>query len=394
MKTPAAQSEFIINNKKLLFDAQLFTESGLIINSVPRAYRVEFRFGRDTGRGLQAEISASPSALVVIDKTILEMYFSDAEPTWRGRCFVVEAKESAKTIETVMEVVDFFVSCGTSKNSMVFAIGGGIIQDICAFAAYLYKRGIPWTFVPTTLLSQADSSVGGKTALNHKMTKNLLALFSAPRHIVIEPGFLSSLSDEDWLSGGGEIFRLCLTGGELAFSEFEKRLVDFLNRDLAATGELTAISLSIKKAVVEFDEFEIDIRRSMNYGHSFGHALEALTGYQISHGAAVTLGILVESEISFMRGGLPLPQRDRILAAGRKLLSAQTMNRFLECELDGILNLLSRDKKSEGNTLKIATLTHLGKMDFIDLRLDVSGEREIQAARASVVKLLSGSCDR
>ncbi len=243
--------------------------------------------------------------------------------------------------------------------------------------------------MPTTLLAQGDSSVGGKTALNHKQTKNLLALFSAPRKIITDTGFLATLPDEDWYSGAGEIFRLCITGGESALVELERLHPALLQHDLERTTDLIRIALIVKKAVVEHDEFELDIRRSMNYGHSFGHALEALANYRISHGVGVTIGILVENEISYLRGVLPAPERMRLLQLGNRLISAGSWNLFRDLRLDGILDLLKRDKKTEGAVLKLATLRCIGKIEFIDLPMDSQGEAEMRAAATSVIEALT-----
>lgn len=303
--------------------------------------------------------------------------------------FLVPATEENKAIQTVLEIVDFLEKNGASKTSMLYVVGGGIIQDLGAFSAYMFKRGIPWTFVPTTLLAQGDSSVGGKTALNHRQTKNLLALFSAPRRIITDTGFLTTLSDADWLSGGGEILRLCITGGEQSLKELERGVASFVRRDLDVTTHLIRVSLTVKKAVVEFDEFELDTRRSMNYGHSFGHALEALTDYRIVHGIGVALGILVENEISYLRGILPKEQRDRILLLTNQIVSDHVWNIFQHASMDGVLDLLKRDKKAEGPVLKLATLAHIGRIDFVDLRLDTTGEAEVRQAYASVIQAMT-----
>ena len=263
------------------------------------------------------------------------------------------------------------------------------MQDLGAFSGYIYKRGIPWIYVPTTLLGQGDSSVGGKTALNHKSTKNLLALFSAPRKIITDTGFLKTLPQEDWFSGIGEIFRLCITGGRDFLNVFSKEINAFLKGDIEATSRLIATSLSAKKAIVEFDEFELDLRRSMNYGHSFGHALEALTNYQISHGIGVAIGILVENEIAFKRGLLSEADRNELLNLGSKIIPPGAMAQFKNANLDGIIELLRRDKKAEGAILKLATLEAIGQMRFIDFSLDQSGESELRSAVKSVLGSLN-----
>ena len=382
-------ASFLINGVTLELGKQVDTEEELRIRSVPRPYVVTFHSGLGAGRRLRDEIVKCPAPLLLVDKWIFESYLEQETGLKHVPCFQVLATEEKKSIQTVLEIIDFLESNGASKNSMLFAVGGGIIQDLAAFSAYMFKRGIPWTFVPTTLLAQGDSSVGGKTALNHSQTKNLLALFSAPRKIITDTGFLLTLSNEDWLSGGGEILRLCITGGEQSLNELERGVTAFVERDLDVTTQLIRISLKVKKAVVEFDEFELDTRRSMNYGHSFGHALEALTNYRIVHGIGVALGILVENEVSHMRGILPKGQRDRILALTNQIISDLVWNIFRHVNLDGIVDLLKRDKKAEGPVLKLSTLAHIGRIDFLDLRLDASGEAEVRKAYDNVVEALT-----
>lgn len=379
---------FLINGAELSLNAYTNSLEALKISSAPRPYQVDFQSGVGVGKRISNEIIRHDSPLLIADQWIFDNYLKRQSELDRVPRFIVSAVESNKSIDTVLEIISFLGGHGATKNTMFYAVGGGIIQDLAAFSAYIYKRGIPWTYVPTTLLSQADSSVGGKTALNHGHTKNLLALFSAPRRIITDTGFLSTLLDEDWLSGGGEILRLCVTGGESSLIELERGMAAFVDRDLDVTTHLIRVSLAVKKAVVEFDEFELDIRRSMNYGHSFGHALEALTDFKISHGTGVALGVLVENEISFRRSVLPLAQRNRILALANQIISEHVFEIFRSASMDGIIELLKRDKKAEGPVLKLATLTRIGQIDFVDVPLNDRGETEVRQAYISVVQAL------
>lgn len=358
---------------------------GFIVKSSPRPYQVSFYSGDGAGQRLANEITSHSAPLLLIDKNIFDLYLNDFPHLASVPTFLVSAVEENKDISTVLEVIDFLEQNKATKSSMLYVVGGGIMQDLGAFAGYIYKRGIPWTYVPTTLLGQGDSSVGGKTALNHKKTKNLLALFSAPRKIITDTGFLKTLPRDDWFSGIGEIFRLCITGGKDFLDVFARELDAFLKGDMDATSRLIATSLSAKKAIVEFDEFELDLRRSMNYGHSFGHALEALTDYKISHGVGVAIGILVENEVAFHRKLLSKAERDYLLGLGSKIIPPEALNTFIEANLDGIIDLLRRDKKAEGAILKLATLESIGQMRFIDFSLDDSGEKELRNAVISVI---------
>ena len=361
---------------------------GFTVESSPRPYKVDFYKGDGAGDRLSVELLKEDSPLLVIDKNIYEHYLSESESIKDIPTLIIEASEETKSINTVLEIIEFMEEQEVTKASMLYIVGGGILQDLGAFACYMFKRGIAWTFVPTTLLAQCDSSVGGKTALNHKKTKNLLALFSAPRRIIIDAGFLATLAKNDWLSGAGEMFRLSITGGPDFLDVFEEEIDAFLNNDMSATIRMTASSLSAKKAVVEFDEFELDLRRSMNYGHSFGHALEALSVYKIPHGTAVTIGILVENEISYRRQLLPKDERNRLMQLGKKIIPVESVDIFRDTALDGVLDLLKRDKKTIGTVLKLATLERIGQIRFLDFSLDAEGEQELRSAVDEVLEIL------
>lgn len=200
---------FLINGTELSLNAYTDSRESLKISSVPRPYHVDFQSGEGVGKRISNDISSHASPLLIADQWVFDNYLKQQSEIDRVPRFILSAVENNKSIDTVLEIIGFLEKHGATKKTMLYAVGGGIIQDVAAFSAYMYKRGIPWTYVPTTLLSQGDSSVGGKTALNHRQTKNLLALFSAPRRIITDTGFLSTLSDEDWLSGGGGFASLC-----------------------------------------------------------------------------------------------------------------------------------------------------------------------------------------
>ena len=184
-----------------------------------------------------------------------------------------------------------FVKNNVSKNNKIYAIGGGIIQDLAGYSCSVYKRGLSWTYVPTTFLGMTDSCVGGKVGINFGKAKNLAALFSAPSKVLININYLDTLSKKDLLSGLGEALRLHLTGGNYFVKQFQKDIDGALKYNKKNLINIIKHSLLIKKSVVEEDEYEFDIRRSMNFGHSYGHALEVLCNHSIPHGKAVTIGM-------------------------------------------------------------------------------------------------------
>lgn len=378
--------KYQIQDTKFNTKIDVDTTTEFLVKSSPRPYTVKVIQNEENFSWLAKEIADQKKPLVLIDRYVKNEILKDLNfnnvPTYE-----VDATENNKDIQTVLKVCDFLGEYSANRGSMLYVVGGGIIQDLGAFAGAMYKRGIPWTFVPTTLLSQADSCLGGKTAVNYGQTKNVLGLFSAPRQVIIDPRFIHTLSFADRLSGGGEIFRLLATGGSEAFEFFEKHVYDFIAGSKEAVRNLTIGSLSVKQAIVEHDEFEIDIRRSMNYGHSIGHAVEALTEYKVPHGQGVAIGILVENRIARNRGMLTAAEEERIFKAGRAVITNDIWDTFANISPNKLLPFLSKDKKVEGSNLKLATLQSLGNMKFVDLPLDENGINEVAVAIREVIKL-------
>jgi 3-dehydroquinate synthase len=343
---------------------------GFVVRSVPRAYRVDFPRGATPGETVAAVAAAAKHPLLLADSRVDAIHLRGIDRLRAVPHFAFEAREENKEMATVMKAVDFLERQHATRASMLIVVGGGIVQDVAAFAACMYKRGMPWTFVPTTLLAQGDSGIGSKSALNHAGTKNLLGLFSAPRRVVMDPGFLKSLDPMEQLSGLGEIFRLHITGGPDFLSAFEREFAAACDGSEPALGRLIAGALSVKRAVIEVDEFEVDLRRSLNYGHSFGHALEALVDYRVPHGVAVTIGMLVENELAVHRGILGRHDKDRMARAAGRLVPPACREELANVSLDHLLDLLRRDKKTEGNALKLVVPESIGRIRFIDLELD------------------------
>ena len=359
-------------------------EQSISVMSTPRQYSVDLIIESNRFAWIKNRITEHKKSLILADKYVLDTLLIELDlasvPTYK-----FEAIEDNKDIQTVLSVCDFLNENKANRGSMLFVIGGGIVQDIGAFASAMFKRGIPWTFIPTTLLSQGDSCLGGKTAVNHNKTKNLLGLFSAPRKVLIDSNFCKTLDFKDRMSGGGEIFRLLITGGTIGFELLEEYVDKFIDGSIEATQKLVAASLQVKKRIVENDEFEIDIRRSMNYGHSIGHAIEALSHFEIPHGIGVAIGILVENRIAVNRGILSREDERRIYKVGRKLIPDKEWKTFSILDALQILPFLASDKKAEGANLKLATLNAIGEMVFIDLSLDKKGLDEVQKAFIEVI---------
>ena len=305
------------------------------------------------------------------------------------------AVEELKTVDAAFELCDLLLECNANRKTILYVIGGGVMQDIGAYAAATYKRGIPWIYVPTTLLGQSDSCVGGKTGLNYKHTKNLIALFSAPRQVLIDPKFISTLSPIDIFSGHGEILRLVLTGGKEVFKIYKDLIAklksseeEFLKPDLKTISELIKLSLLVKKSVVENDEFEINIRKSMNYGHSIGHAIEVLSDHGIPHGQAVAIGILVENLIAKNYLSLPDNIIHEVEHIAKEIISQESLENLKNIADKSIIDVMKRDKKVEGSILKLATISDYGDMKFIDFPLNDKSEILVNNFLKDIVKKL------
>ena len=349
--------------------------SSFAVNSVPFPYKIEWL---DNASDPATVINADETSILLIDRHIRSLWFKELRadiPT-----FEIDAIEANKTIHTAIKFSEFMESVNTTKSNMVYVVGGGIMQDVGAFACAMYKRGIPWTYLPTTLLGMVDSCIGGKTGLNHNSTKNLLALFSAPRKILHFLPFLDTLPRREIVAGYGEALRLHTTGGLGFFSQFEDTIDQALNGNKSATHAIISGALSVKRAVVEEDEFEQSLRRSMNYGHSIGHAIEALSNFAFPHGMAISIGTMVENMIAVSNYGLSLEEAKRINRQAIKLVDEDAKSAVADINFDYINNVLMKDKKTLGKTLKMAVPISIGQMQFHDFHLNDTAPDDIRSA--------------
>lgn len=345
------------------------------VKSVPHNYCIEWL---SKSQSLVEMINQDRGAIVLADSYFKESYLSDVDS--RVPTFYIEATENNKNIQTAIEFAEFLNDVGTTKLNVVYVIGGGILQDVGAFACAMYKRGIPWTYVPTTLLGMADSCIGGKTGLNHAGTKNLMALFAAPHRIIHDLEFLNTLPKREMLAGFGEALRLHVTGGDMFLTEFEKNIDMALSGDLTAVKSIIMSSLAVKRAVVEEDEFENSLRRSMNYGHSVGHALEALTKFAFPHGMAISLGVVIENNMAKYITGLDTNTVNRIKIIAKKIIDNEARDAVTSVCLNDINAILKRDKKTLGNVLKLVIPEKLGSLVFADLPIDEKTKGIVQNA--------------
>lgn len=330
----------------------------LVIKSAGGDYPVEFV--RTT-----AEIALTgPSQFVVTDSKIEKLHRLEIDIP----AIAIDAGESTKDFNSVSSVCSWLQEAGATKHSTVVAIGGGVIQDVATMAAHLYHRGIKLVLVPTTLLAQADSCVGSKCGINLGGAKNQLGCFKSPTRVIVCPEFLTTLDDEAIRSGYGEILKLALVRGPDRFTDLETFVYNAGLRRSAASSVVA--SLVVKQRFIEEDEFETGQRIWLSYGHTFGHALEAVTDNAVPHGLAVAWGINVANWITVKLGVLSRDWRTRVKGFIDKYLAPQVP----EVNASDLIAAIRRDKKSYDRVVKMVLMTEPGKMVQWSVPFDVLGE--------------------
>ena len=260
----------------------------------------------------------------------------------------IEASEEYKTIDTVLGICRSLLEAGASRRALVLAVGGGITSDMAGFAASVYKRGVRYANLPTTLLAQVDAAVGGKTGVNLDGYKNMLGVIALPEYTFICPEVLKTLPDREFRCGAAELLKTFLIADADAYSE----AVGALSAG-KALGELILRAASIKEAVVGRDLYESGERRTLNLGHTFAHAIEheaRLRGDDIAHGEAVSIGIILAARLSDSLGLSKTPERGKSLAT-RLEADFKACGLPVECPypLDVLAEAISKDKKSTGS---------------------------------------------
>ena len=228
--------------------------------------------------------------------------------------FILNKGEKSKSFSSYKKILNKLLELKFDRSDIIIALGGGVVGDIAGFSAATYLRGIRYIQIPTTLLAQVDSSVGGKTAINVIQGKNLVGAFYNPSLVLISTSFLGTLSEDEYKSGLGEVVKYALIGNKKLRNIIEKNSKDVINRNESILKTIIEESIKTKSKIVTKDEKESGIRAILNFGHTFGHAIEAHNNYKnITHGAAITLGMVMASKLSFFEGHINDYQLDNIV---------------------------------------------------------------------------------
>lgn len=325
------------------------------IKSIIHDYEVDFI--NDTAATLNSILKEGD--WIIIDLKIKDLYAEILSPILTANKHIeIEANETQKSYQGVEPIINTLIEGGFRKNHRMIAIGGGITQDITAFMSSIMYRGTEWFFFPTTLLAQCDSCIGSKTSINFGEYKNQVGGFYPPNRIFINPHFIDTLTEGEMKSGLGEMLHYFVVSGEEDFKFYKANFRQAFT-DKAVLASLVERSLQIKKGYIERDEFDRNIRQVFNYGHSFGHAIEAMTHYRVPHGVAVSYGMDMANFVSVKLGLIPTLIRDEVREIVVNFWPGFEIH---DLNVDTFIKALSKDKKNVGTKLGLILNKGYGKI--------------------------------
>lgn len=327
--------------------------SNFSVSSFKGEYFLQFT---DCATALKANLREGD--VIILDSNIKKLYPEIDEITAPFHTEIVDANEYAKTYEYIGKLINKVISVGFSKNNRLVGIGGGVVQDITAFSASIMFRGVDWLFFPTNLLTQCDSCIGSKTSVNIGDFKNQLGGFHPPRNIFVDFAFIETLPKLEISSGLGEMMHYFLLQKDTNLNSLALE-IEAAYKERAVLSQLIERSLSIKRAMIEIDEFDKGPRNIFNYGHSFGHAIEACTDFKVPHGVAVAYGMDLANSISVELGLVDREFRNQIRDILAKVWKTKDLPTI---DIEQYFKALSKDKKNEGKDVKVILTKGLGEM--------------------------------
>jgi len=334
------------------FSGNIDTSDLVKIQSYNKKYRVDY------SKKKLAELineNYDINDFIVIDRNVLNLDSNCLLEISKNNYYILDANEDNKIVDTVLIIVDSLLKNNFSKKNKLIVIGGGITQDISGFVCAIYKRGLNWILIPTTLLSMTDSCIGGKVGVN-RSSKNMLSLFCSPNKVIISDYFLESLKYDDIISGIGEALKLSLIGGLLSYEYFQENYtnLNYLN--------IIKMATSVKKLIIEHDELEFNERRVLNYGHTFGHAIESCSSYFIPHGIAVMFGMYIINKLFYKN------KYDEL----NNFILNMIPDKFKKISMSykNFINSILNDKKNDGDNVCFILLNEVGNSIFVFKKID------------------------
>ena len=332
----------------------------------PRGYDIAIRSGglSEFGRFLSRRGLSGKVALVT-DRTVAQYYAKIVSEVLKRAGFNVKvikipAGETAKTLQCVTHILDILVKEKFERGSLMVAVGGGVVGDVAGFTASVFLRGLRFIQVPTTLVAQVDSSIGGKTGVNHSLGKNLIGTFYQPLLVYIDPETLKTLPVREYVGGIAEVIKYGMILGKKFFGFLEREMPAILQKDPIALGLVIQRSCELKGQIVMRDEREAGLRRILNYGHTVGHALETLGRYQTHiHGEAVAIGMAQEAQLARYLGYCS----DEVVLRQRNLLQRVNLPHQLpKFSRTSLWNAMKQDKKVAQEQVFCVFPTRIGKV--------------------------------
>ncbi|MDX8391272.1 MAG: 3-dehydroquinate synthase [Mariprofundaceae bacterium] len=331
----------------------------------PRSYDIHIESGclKRLGAEMRALFPAAGRCLVVSNNVVAPLYLeavqqSLAASDWVSDRCILEDGEQYKTLDAWSDILDALMQARLSRGEPVIALGGGVVGDMAGFAAACYRRGVPCVQVPTTLLAQVDSSVGGKTGVNHAHGKNMIGAFYQPRLVWIDPQVLGTLAPRQLRAGIAELIKYGLIRDAEFFAWVEQHMAGLLDLDADIIAEVIHTSCRHKAEVVMMDETEQGMRALLNLGHTFGHAIESMTHYrEYLHGEAVALGTLMAARLSAQSGFASEDVETRIRGLYTRADLPLEIPQF---SADAWLDAMGHDKKNIGSRIRYILLRDIG----------------------------------
>lgn len=345
-----------------------------------RSYDIRIGEGLVASAGEQiAPLLSRPKVVIVTDETVAGLHLADLERAFEGvgiasTFLTLPAGEATKNWASLQQVVEWLIAQKVERDDMVMAFGGGVIGDLTGFAAAILRRGVRFVQIPTSLLAQVDSSVGGKTGINSPQGKNLVGAFAQPSLVLADIGVLGTLSPRDFIAGYGEVVKYGLLGDASFFEWLEDNGADLVAGNVEKRIYAVRRSCEMKAEIVARDEQERGDRALLNLGHTFGHALEAATGYsdRLLHGEGVAIGCALAFELS-QRLGLCSQECPSRVRAHLRQMDMKTELSDIKGDLpdaDGLLALMAQDKKVQAGKLRFILARDIGDSfvaDDVDL---------------------------
>ncbi len=305
------------------------------------------------------ELVDKSKCLIVTDENIFAVHSKRFEG-WQT--IVVKAGEVHKTQDTVNLIIAKLIECKADRKSFIIGIGGGVITDITGYAASVYMRGIKFGFLPTSILAMVDASIGGKNGIDVGSYKNLVGTINQPEFLLYDYSFLQSLPQSEWINGFAEIIKHACIKNSALFDRLEKYNIASFQNDKTLLGELIRENANIKSKVVVADEFEKGERRLLNFGHTWGHAIE--TNYKLPHGHAVAIGMMMACKLSERLSGFE--QTARV----QQLLQRYQLPVALEVNRQKAIELLKMDKKKDSASMNYVLLEEIGKASVMNISIE------------------------